>query len=211
VLLSIAILLVAGGLLSFLHLGRTRNAWRSVTHLKKSWLSREVLMAGLFGACWIGTAGWEWLRNSTPSYWPMAFLGIGLIYSMSWVYRLRAVPSWNTWRTQANFFLSALALGALGIELFAPLPGRARIAGLALLAELILTLTSKPAMDSLPSKARIIFLGLGILGAFIMVILPQPLGGGWIVALTFILVLAEEVIARWQFYAERVPFPMMSK
>ena len=53
VLLAIGILLISGGSISFLHLGRKRNAWRSVIHLKKSWLSREVLMAGLFGVTWV--------------------------------------------------------------------------------------------------------------------------------------------------------------
>jgi anaerobic dimethyl sulfoxide reductase subunit B len=205
-MLSIAILLSAGGLLSFLHLGRARNAWRSVIHLRKSWLSREVLMAGLFGATWLGTAGWGWLRNATPSSWPMAILGVGLIYSMARVYRLRAVLSWNTWRTQAAFFLSATVLGVLGIGLFTPLPSWAWIVGLALAAELGLALTTRSEYIRWAYILRIVFLGLGILGVILMTFLPH-LSTGWMWVVIFIMALVDEIIGRWQFYAERVPFP----
>ncbi len=61
VLLAIGILLGIGGLISFLHLGRKPNAWRAVMHIKKSWLSREILMAGLFMVAWLLTIGSDWL------------------------------------------------------------------------------------------------------------------------------------------------------
>jgi len=208
-LLSIGILLALGGALSFLHLGRKRNAWRAVTHLKKSWLSREVLMAGFFGASWIGTAGWEWFHKATPSYWPMALLGAGLVYSMARVYRLRAVPSWNTWRTQATFFLTAIVLGVLGMNLFVPISGWVWIAGLALMVELVMTLTSKTVIGSLAGTLRTIFISLVILGIMLLTAFPL-FSGGWMAAIVFILSLAEETTGRWQFFAERVPFPVRS-
>ena len=120
VLLAIGILLGVGGLISFLHLGRKRNAWRAVIHIKKSWLSREILMAGLFGLTWALTAGLGWLHKASPSPWLMAILGLGLIYSMAQVYLIRAVPSWNSWRTPAAFSLSATTLGILGVMLSSP-------------------------------------------------------------------------------------------
>jgi DMSO reductase anchor subunit len=107
-----------------------------VTHLKKSWLSREVLMAGLFGAVWAVTAGLRWLHKDSNALWLVALLGIGLIYSMSRVYYLKTVPSWNTWRTTAAFFLSAAVLGALGVNLIAPHPGWGVAACLAQVVEL---------------------------------------------------------------------------
>jgi anaerobic dimethyl sulfoxide reductase subunit B (iron-sulfur subunit) len=42
-----------GGFFSFAHLGAKRNAWRAPFHLKKSWLSREILFVGLFGIGWL--------------------------------------------------------------------------------------------------------------------------------------------------------------
>jgi anaerobic dimethyl sulfoxide reductase subunit B len=208
-ILSIGILLAFGGLISLLHLGRKRNAWQAVIHLSKSWLSREVLIAGLFGVSWIVTIGWGWVHNTDPSYWPMAVLGIGLVYSMSQVYRLRAVPSWNTWRTQASFFLSAIVLGLLSLRLFTVVPGWEWISALAMLAELSLALTSRQRLSSVLEAPRILLLGLGILGVVLMSILSQG-SGRWIIALIFSLSLVEEVIGRWQFYAGRKPFPISS-
>lgn len=204
--LSIGILLAAGGLLSFLHLGKKHNAWRAVTHLKKSWLSREILVAGMFGASWIVTAGWGWLHTATPSYWLMAILGVGLVYSMSRVYRLRAVPKWNTWRTQAAFFLSTIILGMLGLRLFAPMLVWVWIAGVALALELGLSLNSGSAIGSMMSSLRTIFLGLGILGVILISVFPR-FSGEWMVAVVLVLALVEEAIGRWKFFGERVAFP----
>lgn len=36
----------------------------------------------------------------------LALSGIALVYSMAEVYRIDAVPGWNTWRTHASFALS---------------------------------------------------------------------------------------------------------
>lgn len=207
VLSAIAILLAVGGLISFLHLGRKRNAWRAVMHLRKSWLSREILMAGLFTIAWAVAAGAEWLRIASPNPWPMAFLGLGLVYSMSRVYRLRAVPSWNTWRTPVAFYLSAIVLGVLGMRLFMPLPGWEYGAGLSLAVELGLALTAKPAMRDASGSLRVVLLGLGILGLLLSGIFPQVFGI-WMAWLVFIIALLEEGIGRWQFYAGRVPFPL---
>jgi DMSO reductase anchor subunit len=208
-MLPIGFLLALGVFISFLHLGKKRNAWRAVIHIRKSWLSRELLMTGLFGAAWVVTVGMGWLDDTSPSPWPMAILGLGLIYSMSRVYRLRAVPGWNTWRTPAAFFLSAFTLGFLGIRPFISLPGETYIVGIALLAELAMVMVPRPQIGGVAGVLRIVFLGLGILGALIMSILPQ-IFGGWMIILVLIFVLVEETIGRWQFYAGRVPFPMRS-
>ena len=49
--LLIGACLAIGGFFSFAHLGAKRNAWRAPFHLKKSWLSREILLFGLFPLC----------------------------------------------------------------------------------------------------------------------------------------------------------------
>jgi anaerobic dimethyl sulfoxide reductase subunit B (iron-sulfur subunit) len=205
VLLAIGGVLGTGGLGSFRHLGRKRNAWRAVTHLRKSWLSREVLMAGLFGVAWALTAGLEWLQKASFVPWLMAMLGLGLIYSMARVYRLRAVPAWNTWRTPAAFFLSAAVLGALGIRLAVPGPGWAVVAGLALAAEMGIMLTNQPSMmNGTAGRLRVTLLVLGMIGTLLMAIVPQGIGAGLAIPV-FLVALAAEVIGRWQFYAERAP------
>lgn len=206
VTLSIGILLGLGGLTSFLHLGRKRNAWRAVIHLEKSWLSREILMAGLFGIAWAITAARERLGNPL-SFWPVAILGLGLIFCMSQVYQLRAVRAWNTWRTPAAFFLSTIVLGTLGVRLAIPLAGLAILAGLAMVGETILMLTAGK-IHSIMGKLRAALLGVGILGALLLISLPQ-VTGGWLPVTVFIIALASEAIGRWQFYTLRIPFPML--
>lgn len=207
-LLVIGIVLAAGGLISFLHLGRKRNAWRAVTHLRKSWLSREILLAGLFGIAWAATSVWTLLRNTSPSPWPMAILGVGLVYCMARVYRLRAVPSWNTWRTPAAFISSAFVLGMLGARVFDPEARLIYIAVIALIAEMLIMLTSHPAAG-LVTYLRLGLLGLGIIASLVMSISPQ-VAGSWMAFSIFLIAFAEEAIGRWQFYAARVPFPIES-
>ena len=113
----IGISLGAGMLASFAHLGTKKNAWRVLSHLSHSWLSREVLFSGLFGLGWLYTT-WEGmiLKRMTIEVWGItATLGLGLVYSMAQVYRLPAAPGWNTWRTNAGFPVTALLLGLAGM------------------------------------------------------------------------------------------------
>jgi DMSO reductase anchor subunit len=207
VLLAIGILLISGGLISFLHLGRKRNAWRSVIHLKKSWLSREILMAVFFGAAWVIAAGVRWFWDAPPNPWPMAILGFGLIISMSQVYHLRAVPAWNRWCTLAAFLVSAAVLGALGVNLAAPRLGWTIIAGIGMMIEMAM-LAIQPVIGK-AYRARIALLGLGIVGTLSMALAPQA-NQAWLAVPVLLIALAAEVIGRWRFYADRVPFPMLA-
>jgi DMSO reductase iron-sulfur subunit len=209
-LLSIGILLSLGGLISFLHLGRKRNAWRAVTHLRKSWLSREVLMAVLFTIAWATTTTWQWLSRETPSYWPLAILGLGMVYAMSRVYQLRAVPAWNTWRTPIGFVLSTINLGILAVMLFLPDPRLGWIVWFPLLVEWVLVLIECPVVHVAVNIGRFVALGLGCLGILLTVIYQQDIGMR-LVTPVFIIVLAAEIIGRWLFYARRAPFPFQTK
>ncbi len=206
-LLSIGILLALGGFVSFLHLGRKRNAWRAVGHLRKSWLSREVLMAGLFGAAWAVSTGMQLLSHTPVTPWPMAILGLGLVYSMSRVYLLRAVPAWNTWRTLLAFFLTSILLGTLGINIF-KLDERWLIpAGLAFLVEIGTIFFTAPGPGERANKIRLSLLSVVFLG-FLFTINSSQVLFSWLAVLIFLFALAAEVIGRWQFYTLRVPFLM---
>jgi anaerobic dimethyl sulfoxide reductase subunit B (iron-sulfur subunit) len=205
--LAIGILWGVGGIISFLHLGRKRNAWRAVIHLKKSWLSREILMAILFGSAWVLTVGFQWFWKVSPNLWPSALLGLGLVYCMGRVYLLRAVPPWNSWRTPLTFFLSVTVLGTLGINLALPGPGWSITAGLAMIAELCLILTGPPIVLGSAGRIRYGLLGIGIILILLSAIYPQVIGP-WQASALFTLALAAEGIGRWQFYAGRTPFLM---
>jgi DMSO reductase anchor subunit len=103
-------LVVAAALLSLLHLGTTRNAWRTPSNVTRSALSREVLALLLFGGVWL----LAWLAPGVARI-PLALAGVGLVYAMAEVYRIDGVPGWKTSRTRGAFAASALLLGGLTI------------------------------------------------------------------------------------------------
>lgn len=89
------ILLGAGALASLGHLSDPAVSFYTITNVGTSWLSREILFVGLFGAgllLWLITLN-AWIR------WLTSFLGLGLVYVMSRVYTLPTVPFWNTLAT----------------------------------------------------------------------------------------------------------------
>ena len=200
-LLSIGGLWAIGGLVAFLHLGKKRNAWRALAHLKKSWLSRETLMAGLFGAAWMLIATMWWLQKVFLLPWLMAFLGLGLLYSMAQIYRLKAVPAWNSWRTPVSFFMSAVILGTLGVNLALPARQWAILASLVMAVELALTLYNQSFARGGAKTIRMVLLGMGIIGAFFLI--SFPVANRLALALpVFLVILAGEAIERFEFYAK---------
>ena len=116
-LLVVALLGALAGLgASFLHLGRPSNAWRALGNLRTSWLSREIFFAAAFTAALAASVVLPRLPGASTSRtslseWSAAVLGFALVWSMAMAYRLRTVPAWNGWTTNAAFFASALGLG----------------------------------------------------------------------------------------------------
>ncbi|MCI0520089.1 MAG: dimethyl sulfoxide reductase anchor subunit [Chloroflexi bacterium] len=201
-LLIIGFLLALGGLASFLHLGAPHNAWRALNHLRKSWLSREILMAGVFGGVWalnlalalFDAAGW-WMP------WLLAAAGAGLVYSMARVYSLRSVPGWTFWRSGAAFLISALLLGYLGWAALAypacGLPSAWLFAALCL--PLALLWLERGAGHRNVQRAR---LGLILLAMLAAAGLPLVGGfwGGGLLLLALAAAAVEEALGRWLFY-----------
>jgi anaerobic dimethyl sulfoxide reductase subunit C (anchor subunit) len=119
-LLPVTPLALAGMLASFLHLGTPRNAWRALANLRTSWLSREILFAGLFAGLsglfsamqWFGW-GPALLRSGLALL--AALCGLGLVYCMARVYMLRSVLAWQTWLTASSFFATTFLLGGLAL------------------------------------------------------------------------------------------------
>jgi DMSO reductase iron-sulfur subunit len=192
--LIIGACLAIGGLFSFAHLGAKRNAWRAPFHLKKSWLSREILFFGLFGAGWL--AGFVLPEMN----WVTSLLGIGLIYSMAKVYRLHVMSAWDTWRTTAGFFVTSALLGQVAMNV---LLGGGKLAwGIiaALLAvELAVTLSAQPKARWSVTSWRVGLSAAALLGAGILLFASNQFGV-WISPVLFLLILAEEIIGRVLFY-----------
>jgi DMSO reductase iron-sulfur subunit len=200
----IGVCLGMGMLSSLAHLGTKKRAWRAFGNLRKSWLSREILFTGLFAAGWLlTTLDMFWLGSTIPWTALTAMLGFGLVYSMARVYRLPAVPAWNTWRTNLVFILSALLLGQCLMTL--ALPAYPNAAGnvivVLLFLQLLLMCKWLP-----PHPLHLIRVGT-ILTAMILSTLSFFLPDAWINPLLFLIVVAEEGMGRWSFYQARTrPF-----
>lgn len=203
-LLAIGIVLMLGGLVSLLHLGTPRNAWRAVMHLRKSWLSREVLALGVFGVGWTAWVLERWVFSTNFSAWLNALLGVVLVYSMAQVYRLRAAPAWNSWRTGAAFALSAAILGLTGFACQSGLlPFWSLLWGL-LALQTGLTLSAQAALRQPAERFRVVCIVTAMVGMSWLPVAPEGVRA-WLHLLLFVLVWGEQVLGRWLFYRARVP------
>ena len=190
--LLIGVCLAVGGFFSFAHLGAKRNAWRAPFHLKKSWLSREILSAGIFGASWLAGIFVPEMK------WVTALMGAVFVYSMAKVYRLHVMPAWNTWRTTAGFFVTAALLGhAVMLIVFSTRSGGLAVLGL-LVVELTLMLSAKSESRWSGTSLRLGLI-LASLGTGILLLASNP-PGVWISPVLFLLIAAEEIVGRVLFY-----------
>lgn len=119
-LLAIWPVMGLGLLASLLHLGNPLNAYRAVTNLDTSWLSREILFGLLFAALGFAFAILQWRKIGSPALRNTlavlaAISGVMLVFSMAMVYMLPTMPSWNTVVTPLSFFTTTLMLGALAL------------------------------------------------------------------------------------------------
>jgi anaerobic dimethyl sulfoxide reductase subunit B (iron-sulfur subunit) len=197
-LATIGGLIGLGGLASLLHLGTPLNAWRALNHLKKSWLSREILMFGLFGASWLIS-----LVMPGMGKLPLALCGLGLVYSMGQVYRFKAVPAWNTWRTNVAFFLSAGVLGLTGVAFGAGLDKTWFPLWVLLAAEAAVAVLERHPVHETARRVRVGLILLGMAGAW-MLFGSQDLAREWNSIPTFLIILMEEMLGRWLFYESKV-------
>jgi DMSO reductase anchor subunit len=199
-LFVLAGLIGSGGLVALFHLGTPMNAWRSVLHLKKSWLSREILMFGLFGGSWLIALALPGMGKL-----PFALCGIGLVYSMAQVYRLRSIQAWDTMRTHWAFIVSTVLLGGLGLAVVdaignnVPKVAHLLAGGVGLGGALWLSLLERNSLHRTASRLRpglIAFALIGVLGMFVV----SDSVGRWMIVPIFIIALIEEIVGRWIFY-----------
>jgi anaerobic dimethyl sulfoxide reductase subunit C (anchor subunit) len=119
-LLAIFPVLGLGLLASLLHLGNPINAYKAVTNLGTSWLSREILCGVLFAVVGFAFAVMQWKKIATFQVRNLiaivaAIIGIVLVYSMAMVYALPTRPSWNAVTTPLSFYVTTLLLGVLAL------------------------------------------------------------------------------------------------
>ena len=102
------LVLQAGLALSVLHLGKPLKAWRAFLGLRKSWMSREIVVFGMYaGAAFVTVAlGWDILA--------LASLLTGLlgVFCSAMIYVDTRRPFWSAWLTMPKFFGTTFLLGA---------------------------------------------------------------------------------------------------
>jgi anaerobic dimethyl sulfoxide reductase subunit C (anchor subunit) len=103
---------------ALLHLGQPIKSLLALSHLNKSWLSREAMLGMVFGLLvavllvlpWIGFSGLFWFHLTIILG---TLSGLALVYGISRLYMLRTVPAWNHLGTPASFFTTAFLLGGV--------------------------------------------------------------------------------------------------
>jgi formate dehydrogenase iron-sulfur subunit len=197
---------LAGGLAaaalagSLAHLGRPGLAWKALRNLRRSWLSREVALFGLY-------AGLAAVAVVVPVVAPVAaIVGAAGVYASARLYIVPGRPAWDTPLTMAAFAATGLAIGPL-------LTGRAGLAttgvALALLsvAANLLRLRASSERDRRGTVELYLHrfpwrsTGRAVLavGGAAVAILGGPL------VLAALLVTMGEVAGRWLFYVTVVP------
>lgn len=124
--LFVLVALITAGIgivFSLLHLGTPANAMKTLSNLNNSWLSREILFVLIYsGLLLIVTVLQFSFPSSIRSYKLLvdltAVTGIVLVYVMSRIYQLPAVPAWNSIFTPIGFYLAAILSGSGFLLLF---------------------------------------------------------------------------------------------
>lgn len=139
---------------AFLHLGKQSASVHALRNLRNSWLSREILFMIAFSL----TVLLYWFNEKFLNLNALNFLlsltgiitGAGLLVSMSAIYMLPAVPSWNSPLTPVSFFVTAAAGGmsVLAILYAGYGPGLNRIFLVILSLTILLSLVSSGFMVS---------------------------------------------------------------
>jgi anaerobic dimethyl sulfoxide reductase subunit C (anchor subunit) len=116
--LIIDLLLVTAVLAATYHLDRPINAYLAMANLKKSWLSREMLLGLLFGCILFILSLMSWLEIYSPLILSILLIagsvvGLALLYAISRIYMLRTVPTWNSVLVPLSFFITSFLLGSL--------------------------------------------------------------------------------------------------
>lgn len=121
--LLLALLLIAVGLSSSVfHLANKRNAWKALSRLRTSWLSREALFALLFfvpALLYLIGHGWGDNAHTSPAWlrmmgWLGVLLALATVFSTAMIYTsLKTIRQWHNPLVPINYLLLALASGGV--------------------------------------------------------------------------------------------------
>ncbi|MBZ4687041.1 MAG: reductase anchor subunit (DmsC) [Clostridiales bacterium] len=121
-LVTITLLLITGFsiLISLFHLGHPLEAYRALTNLGNSWLSREVILFTSL-IVMLATYYFQWQEGKEKNRKVLggitALVAVLAVISSGMIYVLPARPAWNNVGTVVFFILTAALLGPLYIEM----------------------------------------------------------------------------------------------
>ena len=130
--LSLALILAGLGA-STLHLGRPFGAWRAFLNLRRSWMSREIVVFGMFPPLLVGAlalalgapaAGpaWVWPLLRAGSETGAPIIGLLGVFCSAMIYHDTHRPLWHWRRSVPLFFGTTVMLGATGAAIFQSSP-----------------------------------------------------------------------------------------
>ena len=120
--LAIFPVLAAGLLCSLFHLGRPFQAWRSLTNVRQSRLSFEILATLIFaGAALPASAFWATGEDARVGLELLtALLGLAAVFVGAQVYMVPTQPVWNSAWLPVSFFATTLLLGGFASAVIVP-------------------------------------------------------------------------------------------
>ena len=187
---------------SLAHLGRPGLAWKALRNLRRSWLSREVALFGLY-------APLAALAVVVPGLAMVAAaVGAAGVYASARLYIVPGRPSWDSPLTVAAFAATGLAVGPL-LTGHPGLAAAGAFVALAALAANLLRLQGHGDV-SRDGTPRLYLQHLrrwtGARTALAVLALAAMAAGH--ISLALVAALAAEVVGRWLFYVTVVPANM---
>ncbi|WP_080844125.1 dimethyl sulfoxide reductase anchor subunit family protein [Cytobacillus gottheilii] len=122
-LIVISVLSFIGLGASFAHLGAPENAFNTIRHLGSSWMSREILVTGMFIGLICLTTGLAFVQKKVHGWLLITAAVAGLIdvFCMGAIYYNTLVSGWNSINTYTSFYGTVFVLGpVLTAGLIAP-------------------------------------------------------------------------------------------
>jgi len=216
--------LAVGGLAlgaSTMHLGRPIHAYRVLKMWKRSWLSREVLLFGLFAKIAFAYAALLWLGLPGSRFAGAATVlaGVAGVTASASIYLVRPRPAWRSKHTIAEFYLAGALLGpllaaniGLGAREWLVLAA-AGAAGLQLLNLLVKFLwlvgsdvfELKASARLLSAQLRTLLLLRSTLLVVGGIVLPLEAHGVFGLAIALITAFFGEIVGRYLFFVSVVP------
>ncbi len=205
---------VIAGIASILHLQNPFNALYTLTQIGHSWLSREIVCVGLFGALVL----WQAFKGSKIVGYGASLAGLLLLYVMTQVYAsVEEMPYWRFLGTALAFFGTAFLFGgavAFMLSREATCDCLKKSSLFAYVLGLVFVLASKIAwittMRQNPDLAipdhfihgyfNLDIQLFGLLFASLLLFLKKPLKSPSFIPITFLLLLFAELAGRTVFF-----------